>query len=272
MSYVRDAVRPDALQYGSMRRAIWAASWIGLAAAAGCSKKTQDGLPPASEWQASAEAAPSSAAEVPDFTPPPGMRGTPRNPHAGVDMGGDPSNPHAGVDMGGDPSNPHAGVDLGGDPSNPHAELDIGGDPSNPHAGGGTDVTKLGLAAPDPDRPIDPSHRVTGVILVDDKAKDRVKVGTSVFLIVKRAGADGAPTGPPLAVDKLSWSPGGMAFELGDAQAMVAGTELTGDVVVMARYDQDSDALSKQPGDLTGQVRVTIPADNVKLRLDTVLP
>jgi hypothetical protein len=93
-----------------------------------------------------------------------------------------------------------------------------------------------------------------------------------VFLIVKRAGPDGAPSGPPLAVDKLAWASGGVPFSLTDAQAMVAGTELSGDVIVMARYDQDSDALSKEPGDITGQVRVTIPADNVKLQLDTVLP
>jgi hypothetical protein len=40
----------------------------------------------------------------------------------------------------------------------------------------------------------------------------------------------------------------------------------------MARYDQDSDALTKEPGDVTGQVRVTIPADHIKLSLDTILP
>jgi hypothetical protein len=237
-----------------MRRALRVALCGGIIAVGGCSKKTQDGLPPATEWQASAESAPASPAAIPHFTPPPGMGGAKGNPHGGLDMS-DPSNPHAGLDMG-DPSNPHAGLDMD--------------DPSNPHAG--TDVTKLGLAAPDPDRTIDPSHRVAGTIVVDPKVKDRVKPGTSVFLIVKRAGPDGAPSGPPLAVDKLSWSNDGVPFELTDAQAMVAGTELTGDVVVMARYDQDSDALSKEPGDITGQVRVKIPAENVKLSLDTVLP
>ncbi len=256
-----------------MRSAIWVTSSLGVIAAvmavSGCSKKSQDGLPPATEWQASPEAAPPSSA-APRFAPPRRMGG-PSNPHAGLDMGGDPSNPHAGLDMGGDPSNPHAGLDMSGDPSNPHAGLDMG-DPSNPHAGGGTDVTKLGLAAPDPDRAIDPSHRVAGTIVVDAKLKDRMKPGTAVFLIAKRAGPDGAPSGPALAVEKLSWSSGAMPFELTDAQAMVAGTELTGDVVVTARYDQDSDALSKEPGDVTGQVRVKVPADRVQLALDTVLP
>jgi len=247
------------LEYRAMRCVVFAALGLGVLAAAGCAKKTQDGLPPATEWATSqtGEAVPSAAAaEIPHITPPPGMRGASGNPHAGLDMGGDPSNPHAGVDMTGDPSDPHAGLDMS----------------QSPHTGGGTDVTKLGLAAPDPDRPIDPTHRIAGMISIAATAKDRVKPGTSVFLIVKRAGPDGAPSGPPLAVDKLSWSEGGVRFELTDAQAMVAGTELAGDVVVMARYDQDSDALSKQPGDVTGQVRVKVPADNVKLSLDTVLP
>ncbi len=247
-----------------MRCLIWAAA-VGALAAAGCHKKSQDGLPPASEWltaQGSAVAAPEPDVPIPHITPPPGMAIKETNPHAGLDMGdpSDPSNPHAGLDMGdlSDPSNPHAGLDMSGD-----------GEP-DPH--GGTDVTKLGLAAPDPDRPIDPSHRVTGTITVDPKARAKLTSGTAVFLVVKRAGPDGAPSGPPLAVDKLTWTGDGMAFELTEAQAMVAGTDLSGDVVVMARYDQDSDALSRQPGDVTGQVRVKIPADHVKLTLDTVLP
>ncbi|HZJ63597.1 MAG TPA: hypothetical protein VFD36_08715 [Kofleriaceae bacterium] len=269
MAHLRYAVRDDGavgmtlLQYGPMQRAIWVPCCIGLGVCvglAGCSKKSQDGLPPATEWQASIETAPpapGTASDAPRLKAP-GM-GRKANPHAGMDMG-DPNNPHAGLDMS-DPSNPHAGLDMS-DPSNPHAGVDMGG----------TDVTKLGLSAPDPDRAIDPSRRVAGKIVVDPKARDKTKPGTSVFLIVKRAGPDGAPTGSPLAVDKLTWSDGGVAFELTEAQAMVAGTELSGDVVVTARYDQDSDALSRQPGDITGQVRVTIPADNVKLTLDTVLP
>jgi hypothetical protein len=160
-----------------MRRVIFAACGLGVLVTAGCSKKSQDGLPPATEWQASTGPAPAGSTDVPHITPPRGMGGGPKNPHAGLDMGG------------GDPTNPHAGPDMGG---------------------GGTDVTKLGLAAPDPDRPIDPTHRVTGVIGVDAKAKDQVKPGTAVFLIVKRAGPDGAPSGPPLAVDKLSWASGGV--------------------------------------------------------------
>ena len=53
---------------------------------------------------------------------------------------------------------------------------------------------------------------------------------------------------------------------------MPGGTGFAGDVVVTARYDQDGDALSKQPGDVSGEVKATIPADKLDLALDTVLP
>jgi hypothetical protein len=163
--------------------------------------------------------------------------------------GGDPSNPHAGVDM----NNPHAGVDM-----------------NNPH-GAGADVSQLGLPPPDPSRPIDPAHHVKGVLKIHPKAKDRVKPGAAVFLIVKRADDSGQPTGTPLAVEKLTWDKDGQPFELTEKQAMIAGTQLTGDVVVIAHYDQDGDAISKQPGDVMGQVKVKIPADGVNLFLDDVL-
>lgn len=161
------------------------------------------------------------------------------------------------------PQNPHAATD-----DNPHAGLD-------PHAGmgsGSPDVGAMGLPAPDPNRPIDPSHRVKGVITIPPKAAAGAKSGATVFIIVKRADASGAAMGPPLAVDKLTWNKAELAFEVTERQAMIAGTQLTGDVVVTARYDQDGDALSKQPGDIVGQIRVTIPAENVKLVLDQVMP
>lgn len=159
---------------------------------------------------------------------------------------------------------------------NPHAAM--GQDPHaglNPHAGmgsGSPDVGAMGLPAPDPNRPIDPSRRVKGVISIHAKAASRAKSGGAVFLVVKRADAAGAPTGTPLAVEKLTWTNKELPFELTERQAMIAGTQLSGDVVVTARYDQDSDAISKQPGDIVGQVRVTVPADNVKLVLDQIVP
>lgn len=215
---------------------------LALSALAACSKKKQDeGLPPAQSWSGDPSGMAPAAA-------------TTTNPHGGG------ANPHAGVDMGGA---------MGAGGANPHAGVDMGGG-ANPHAGG-TDVSQLGLPPPDPNRPIDPAHHVKGVIKIHPKAKDRVKPGAAVFLIVKRADESGQPTGTPLAVEKLTWGTGDLPFELTEKQAMIAGTQLTGDVVVIAHYDQDGDAISKQPGDVMGQIKVKIPADNVNLFLDDVL-
>jgi len=225
---------------------------IALSAAA-CSKKKQDeGLPPAQEWSADPSAIPQGGS-------------APANPHGGGEAP-DMTNPHAGVDM----TNPHAGGTP--DMTNPHAGVDMGGAAgANPHGAGGADVSQLGLPPPDPSRPIDPTHHVNGVLKIHPKAKDRVKPGTAVFLVVKRADDSGQPTGTPLAVEKVTWEKDGQPFELSEKQAMIAGTQLTGDVVVIAHYDQDGDAISKQPGDVMGQIKVKIPADNVNLFLDDVL-
>lgn len=220
---------------------------LAFSATLGCSrdrnKQAAEGLPPASEWKKGA------ANDLPDVAPPPGMQ-------AGHGAGNvDPNDPHAGL-----------GIDVGamaggGDGSDPHAGLDM--------SGGGANVPPL--PPPDPNRKIDPNRFVKGTISVHEKAKSRAKLGTAMFVVVKRVDADGQPTGSPLAVDKLTWNGQEVSFELTEEQAMIAGTELTGDVIVQVRYDQDSDASSKQAGDIVGQARVKLPADNVHVVLDTIL-
>jgi len=222
-----------------------------LVLAAGCSSKkdTEHGLPPAQEWGADV------GGTMPDKQA--------KNPHAGT--------PPAGiVDENG--NDPHAGLDMSSaETTNPHAGMDMGGG-ANPHAAGGVDVSKLGGLAPDPNRAIDPTHHIRGMLKIHPKAADRAKAGTAIFLIVKQADAAGQPTGTPLAVDKLTWQGKDLPFELTEGQAMIAGTQLTGDVVITARYDQDGDAISKQPGDITGQLRVKVPSETANLYLDTILP
>ncbi len=221
-----------------------------LLATVGCtSKKSQEGLPPATEWQ--------SADQPGGMAKPTAVAPSTGDPHAGMTMGGGQSDPHAGV-----PGAPPLG---GGQSQHGGMGGAAGGDPT-------VDVTQMGLSAPDKNRPIDPNRRIKGILKVTAKAKDKLRPAGAIFLIVKRSNADGQPTGAPLAVDKVTWTKDSMAFELTEAQAMVAGTELTGEVLVMARYDQDSDAMTKQPGDVVGMTRVKIPADNVVLELDTILP
>lgn len=228
-------------------------SLIPLAVA--CSKKSEGGLPPATEWNAGGSAQAAMVA-MGNQMPTAGPRG--------AMAGGDPSDPHAGLDMAG-------GGQPEGDPNDPHAGLDMNGGAAGAPAAG-QDMSKLGLPPPDPNRPIDPTHRIAGTIAVDAKIAAAMKPGTAVFLIVKKADASGAPVGTPLAVEKLTWKGDSIPFELTDHDAMIAGTSLAGDVVVVAHYDTDGDAISKTPGDVLGQVRVTIPADNVKLTLDNLIP
>lgn len=251
-------------------RAVTAAAvvLITLPAVFACGKKAREGLPPAENWDQLQSAG--AMVSLEQIQRPRAMGDRAADPHAGVPgappigMGG--GDPHAGMDMGG--GDPHAGMNMGG--GDPHAGMNMGG--GDPHGGGGMDVTQLGIPAPDPNRKIDPSRRVKGTIRVGGAAKGKVPANGTLFVVVKRAGADGQPTGMALAVEKLSWAGDSLSFELTEANAMAAGTELTGDVIVSVRYDQDSDAISRQPGDVTGQVRAKIPADKLELLLDTVLP
>jgi hypothetical protein len=246
------------LDYQTMRHFLLG---VLVLAACGRDKKPNDGLPASTqEWSANAQGQMVQKGldpkDLPPPAPPPGMM----NPHSGSGAM-NPNDPHAGLGV--DPTDPHAGLGIG--------PVGGGGQMGNPH-GGGTDVAALGLPAPDPNRKIDPTRFVKGSIKIHEKAKARAKAGTALFLVVKRAGTDGAPTGQPLAVEKLEWTATGeISFALTEAQAMVAGTELVGDVIVTARYDQDSDAISKESGDITGSTRVTLPAENVTIVLDTIL-
>jgi hypothetical protein len=204
-----------------------------LGASACEKKKSTSGLAPATDWQAAN----------------PGGSG-------GTDPGAPPpmTNPHGAAGM---------------DPNNPHGAMPPGGDP---HGGmGGTDVTKMGLPAPDPNRPINPNNVLSGSIEAGAMA-DKLKAGTAVFLKVQVAGPDGAALGPPVAVEKLNWAGASIPFTLSEANAMIAGTQLTGNVVITARYDQDGDAISKQTGDVIGVVKATVPSKTLKITFDSVLP
>jgi hypothetical protein len=233
---------------------------VGLLSA--CSKKASDqGLAPAQDWgaanQGAGQGTPSAANPHPGMAIPsaadlPPMAGMGNAPTTGdlpdvVDENG--NNPHAGLKR-----NAQGGGAPGGAP------------------GGAVDPSKMGALAPDPNRKIDPTHRITGVIAIHPKAADRAKPGGAIFVIVKKADASGNPTGTPLAVDKLVWNGQPLPFELTEGQAMIAGTELAGDVVITARYDQDGDAITKQPGDITGSLRVKVPADKANIFLDDILP
>lgn len=209
-----------------------------LVAVVGCDKKkSSSGLAPATNWSANGSAGgPAGAAP----TAPPAAMTNPHGGQAGAD-------PHAGMNMG-DGSDPHAGVP------------------------GAPDVTAMGLPAPDPNRPVNPNNVLAGTIEAGPGIAEKLQNGTAIFLVAKSAGPDGAPVGPPLAVEKLTWTGSSLPFKLSEANAMIAGTVFSGNVVLVARYDQDGEALSKKTGDVTGTITAKVPSTTIKLTLDTVLP
>ncbi len=157
-------------------------------------------------------------------------------------------------------SSPH---DMG---SNPHG-MDMAG-------GSGSVAEESGMAAPDPNRPIDASKYLKGSIVATDKTKGLIKSNYSIFLSVKAydPATKGAAAGPPLAVNKMETAAVPAPFNLTQRQAMVDGTHFAGDVVITAHVSQTGDAMSKVSGDIIGTARATIPSDNIKIVLDQVIP
>jgi hypothetical protein len=120
------------------------------------------------------------------------------------------------------------------------------------------------------DVPFDPKTVIAGVLRLDDKVKSKVAAGDVIFLVAR--GAEPGAPGPVLAVKKLTVASWPLPFSLDGRDAMVAGTTLHGKVVISARVDKDGDAISKNPGDVTGTSRpVEVPTDRVVITLDTVL-
>ena len=224
-------------------------------AAGGCGKKSQnENLPAAQDWNSP----PEGASAVPGVDP--------ANPHASGRI-----DPHAGV-----AGAPPLGGSEGGGGGDPHAGIP-GAPPLGGGGGGGggdgVDVAQMGLPAPDPDRPVDPNKVLQGTVTLGAAQAGKVPAGGVIFLAVRQADpSTGQGVGMPMATDKLvAGGTGPLTVQIDATKAMIGGTGFSGDVVVMARYDQDQEARSKQPGDIVGQVRATIPASNLTITLDQVL-
>ena len=213
-----------------------------------CERKTseQGGLPVADSWQAPAAGKPVGNGDVP-------------NPHAG--MANDPhaglaGNPHGGAD-------PHAG--LGGNPhggADPHAGVDM--------EGGGNELPNL--PPPDPNRPIDKSKFLRGKIRVAPAMASSIKKGSVIYLHARPVDPlSGDMIGGPVAVDRIDVDRLPVEFNLDETKAMSAGTGFAGDVIVIARFDQDEDAMTKDKGDIEGRIRAKVPAEKLVLTLDKKL-
>jgi hypothetical protein len=139
----------------------------------------------------------------------------------------------------------------------------------SPHGGMGATGGMGGMEGTTPANiPFDPKSVIAGELRVDAKVKDKVKAGDTIFLVVRSADKPG----PPLAVKKLTAPPSWpLAFSIDGRDAMMPGTQLAGKVTVNFRVDKDGDAITKNPGDVTGTASIVPPADKLVVTLDTVL-
>lgn len=111
---------------------------------------------------------------------------------------------------------------------------------------------------------------VEGEIVLSPNLKPKAKAGAVLFLSVRQD--EGGTPGQVLAVDRFETKGLPVRFSVDASKAMVPGTSFKGNVLVMARIDQDGDAMTKSPGDLQGMAKAQIPAKGVRVTIDTVLP
>ena len=121
-------------------------------------------------------------------------------------------------------------------------------------------------SAPPPAAPLAPApNTVSGTIAFSDP---KGLVADTVIFVIARPRAGGTP----VAVDKIYYRGAATtAFELDASKAFPSGGKLEGDLTVTARYDLDGDAVTKNPGDRSGSVDVTVPASGVVLVIDHVI-
>jgi len=116
----------------------------------------------------------------------------------------------------------------------------------------------------------DPKDTVAGTINLPAAHRALVARGDVMFLAARRAGAPPGP-GSMLAVQKLVVEDFPMPFVLSARDAMIPGTPFEGRLSLTIRVDKDGDALTRNKGDLYGEIAdVVVGTQNVKLSLDHV--
>lgn len=84
-----------------------------------------------------------------------------------------------------------------------------------------------------------------------------------VFIAVRRPEG-----GRPLAALRIPMAKFPYAFSISEENALVPGTPFEGDVVLSAAIDQDSDPISKTPGDSAGFLSTQIGQKDLNLVVD----
>jgi hypothetical protein len=108
--------------------------------------------------------------------------------------------------------------------------------------------------------------RISGVVEVEPDLAGSVPTGATLYLIVRVAGRE---TGAPLAVQQTPAPSFPYSFEITERDSMIEGTPLIGEMSITARLDQDGDAFTTSPGDLSGETSPVVAGDSdvvVRLR------
>ena len=91
---------------------------------------------------------------------------------------------------------------------------------------------------------------VSGTIRIDDALKDKLPASAILFIVARPAGEMASPVSVK-RVDAVTFP---VNFTL-EADHLMMGGSVPDKLVVTARLDQDGDAISKSPGDLTGAAK-----------------
>lgn len=109
---------------------------------------------------------------------------------------------------------------------------------------------------------------IRGRVSVAPELAARVPPGAVLFIIARSAAA-----GPPLAVKRVRDPRLPLEFRLGPEDRMIQSMPFKGPLQLSARLDADGNAMSREPGDLLGEVPgpVTTGAQGVEIVIDRSL-
>jgi cytochrome c-type biogenesis protein CcmH len=115
------------------------------------------------------------------------------------------------------------------------------------------------------------SAQISGKITIDPKLKASIDSNAALFIIARPAGAAG---GPPLAVKKINRPTFPLDFTLSQENVMMQGMPFTGKINLTVRLDKDGNAVTRTPGDMTGEYKknpVEVGTKNVDVLIDQLM-
>jgi cytochrome c-type biogenesis protein CcmH len=124
--------------------------------------------------------------------------------------------------------------------------------------------------APSASAPAATSAQVSGTLTIDPKLKVNVDPNAALFIIARPAGGAG---GPPLAVKKIDKPVFPLTYSLSQENVMMQGTPFAGKINITVRLDKDGNAVTRTPGDMTGDYKknpVEVGAKNIDVVINQV--